>query len=57
MADLIEWSPPADKGNFIVDFVVWTFRVWTLAIMLLGGACLALFVVGYVFFSLIGWIH
>jgi hypothetical protein len=57
MADLIDWSPPADKGNFVVDFIVWLVRVWAMAIILMGGGCFAIYVVGWIFLRLIGAIH
>jgi hypothetical protein len=57
MADLIEWSPPADKGNFIVDFIAWFTRVWVMGIVLMGGGCFAIYVVGWIFLRLIGAVH
>jgi hypothetical protein len=53
MADLIELNP-VTKGNFIVDFIVWLVRVWAMAIVLLGGGCFAIYVVGMLFLHLIG---
>jgi len=56
MADLIELNPVA-RGNFIVDFVIWLVRVWVMAIVLMGGGCLGIYVVGWCFFRLIGVVH
>jgi hypothetical protein len=57
MADLIDWKPPTDKGNFILDFFVCLFRVWIVCGGLFAGACLAVYLLFMAFLHLIGAVN